>query len=263
MKQMTTPFNWTDDFHFREAPLLDTSEHLKTFAIFSLSNVLAEFGVGAFESDSVIRWFYQTAPTWPRKSTQIEFNKYARERVSDRVGYTRRRADACTIVDRLFDKAATLGATFDEVMDAITLLAKPEELPASMIDERGTETFVDLTKRADSPKVIRMDTEFLQVLRRLCPFEREDDVVIKCIPIGTIIREYPLRKLAFWCQHRDTSKAELDSLIARNGDPLDWRRVNLSSRQIERQEQAAVEAAGVPEEPAEGVGAGGRTFLLR
>jgi hypothetical protein len=256
-------FEPQDVFYIREAPALDChNDFLKTFAIFKLSQVLADFGVGPFESDTVIRWFWKAARSWPAKKSQIEFDQYARARVSDYVGYTRKRLDAFNVIDRLFDKARFVGVTFDEVIDAVAFVSKSEPMPEGMVIENGTSALVDLTKRADSPKVLKIDLDFLPALRKLYPFDRVDDVVVKNIPVSDrLTREFPIRKFAFWQQHPKIDRVELDEALAcHNGDLLDWRRANLYSEWAER---AAQVAAGMPEEYSEGLGQGGRTFILR
>jgi hypothetical protein len=122
-----------------------------------------------------------------------------------------------------------------------------------------------MTKRTDFLKVLKIDTSFLPILRRLYPFDivrvGHTDVVTKRIPIGSVVRDFPVRKLVFWQQHPNVGGAELEEAVeSRNADPLDWRSANLFSTW---QDQAALEASGVPEETPEGVGAGGRTFVLR
>jgi hypothetical protein len=249
------------DFAFREAPLLSCSdEHIRTFAVFGLSTALAEFGVGNFEADAVIKWYWQQAPSWARRGSQEEFNRYARARVSDRVGYTRRKADASFAIDRLFDAAKDFGVTFDEIVDSISFLVKPTVMPS--VVENGDSALIDLTKRSDSPKILKVDATFLPTLRKLYPVEREDDVVLKRVPVGTIVREVPLRWLAFWHQHPQVGLAELKTAIeTRSADSLDLRTSNLFSRwQADADRKAVV---GWWSGPPECEAAGGRTFILR
>jgi len=42
-------------------------------------NQLRDFGVGQFESDRIISWYWRTSPTWAPQSSQAAFNSYARE----------------------------------------------------------------------------------------------------------------------------------------------------------------------------------------
>jgi hypothetical protein len=75
------------DWNFREAPALTIDdEFIKTFAVFGLARAVDDFGCGPFEFDGVARWYWRTAPSWPKKATQLEFDRYARQRVADRVG---------------------------------------------------------------------------------------------------------------------------------------------------------------------------------
>lgn len=156
-----------------------------------LWRALEDFGCGPFEQSGVIDWYWRTAPTWPKKATtQIEFDKYARQRLADRVGYTRRYSDACSIIDRLYDKARGIGVEFSEVIDAIVFLAGPEVIAESRVQENGETTLIDVTRRSDFPRVLKIDTEFLPVLRRLWPLDivrvGHRDIVMKRIPVGSV-----------------------------------------------------------------------------
>jgi hypothetical protein len=207
---------------------------VSNFAIFRLHFVLADFGVGQFEGETVIKWFWKTAGTWPNQPSQESFDRYARRRIADHVGYTRRYLDACSVVGRLYDKAHEDGVTFNEVMEAIEFLAKPEEIPVSSIFTNGDRAILDLTKRTDFPKLIKVDTSFLPTMGKLWPVDivrvGRKDVVMKRVPVGSIVRDVPIRKLVFGEKHQSVGLLEMDEAIeSRNGDPLDLRVANLYS----------------------------------
>lgn len=214
----------------RLAPAITiTDEHVKTFAVYGLWQALCDFGVGQFESDRIIRWYYKTAPTWSPKPSQSAFNRYARERVSDYVGYTRRRADARGVIDRLFDRARWDRVTFDECIDAVTLLCPTQPFSFGVVENRKV-SIVDLTKRADSPRLLKVDASFLPLLKRLYPFMRTGDTVIKHIPVGNVIRDLNLLTLAFWILYPDASRDEREAGYDFHGaDCLDWTSANLYS----------------------------------
>jgi hypothetical protein len=262
---VTFAFSVTD-WNFREAPALTIGhEFIRTFAICGLSKAVEDFGCGPFEFDGLARWYWQKAPTWPKKENQIEFDRYARQRVADRVGWARRYHESCSVIDRLYDRARSVGVEFSEVIDAIAFLSKPEAISESKIQQNGETTLVDLTQRSDFPKLLKIDAAFLPVLRRLWPLDiirvGHNDIVSKRIPVGSIVRDFPIYKLVYWQKHPTVTRVELDeSVESRNGDGLDLRAVNLVSAWAER---AKIDAAGVPDEPSEGIGPGGRRFLLR
>lgn len=264
MKKSTTPIEWSpgDWETLRFSPALDCGdEFIKEFAIFGLLRTLEDFGVGPFEGARVAEWYWRVSRSWPRKQSQGEFNCYARARISDFVGYTRRRADAFHIVERLFDKARFMGTTLDEVIDAVTFLAKTEPLPAEMVFENGDVAIIDLTQRKDSPKLLKVDADFLPTLKRLYPFERVDDIVVKNIPVGeTSTRGFSLVKLAWWSQNTTTTLEEMDRAIAfRDGDRLNWTRGNLYSIW---QARAEARDSGVPAELKEWRDANGDTRMV-
>jgi hypothetical protein len=217
-------------YEIRFAPAIDIdNEHVKTFAVCGLWDALCDFGVGQFESDRVIKWYWKTAPTWAPQKSQAEFNRYARERVSDFVGYSRRRADAWGVIDRLFDDARQGQVSLEQVVGAIEFLCPTAEFPFPFIVNAET-TLIDLTKRADSPKILKVDTSFLPLLKRLYPWSREDDSLIKKIPIGSTERELNLVTLVFWMLYPDSEKDERDTAVSfHNGDRLDWRSSNVFS----------------------------------
>ena len=214
----------------RLAPALQiANEHVKNFAVYGLWQALCDFGVGQFESDRIISWYWKTAPTWAPKASQSDFNRYARERVSDFVGYTRRRADAWSTIDRLFDAARQGTVTLAQVINAVTFLTKTEPFPFEFVENRDV-AIVDLTKRLDSPKLLKVDAAFLPLLKTLYPFERVDDAVIKRIPVGSTERELNLVSLVFWMLYPDAERDERRAAVSfHNGDRLDWRSSNVYS----------------------------------
>jgi hypothetical protein len=216
---------------FRAGTPAVAGEHAKTFAIFGLAKTLDDFGVGSFEQPRVIDWFWRNCTKWASKLSQDEFNRYARKCISDFVGYSRRWGDAFHLVDKLFDRARFVELTLTEVVDAVAFLTKTEPLPPGVVVENGDVTIVDLTLRKDSPKLLKVDSEFFPVLQRLYRWERIDDTVVKRIPVGeTATREFALHKLAWWFQNPATTYEEMQTAVAfRNGDRLDWRRANLYS----------------------------------
>jgi hypothetical protein len=253
---------WMDDFEFRAAPLLRINdEYIKTFAVFKLVPTLEKFKCGMFEIEGQVGWYWRTALTWAKQATQSDFDAYATKRLSDHVGYSRRHAESCGVIDRLFDKAMFAQCEFEEVIAAMAFLTDSKEIPADLVEQRDATTFIDLTARIDSPKILKVDNDFFPVLNRLWTFERQDDVVLKKIPVGVVTREFNLRRLAFWFQHKDVTLVELnEALETRNGDLLDWRRENMFSTWAEE----AKDDAHVPEDIfPECTGAGGRTFVLR
>ena len=206
------------------------SEFIGTFAIFGLSRALADFDCGQFEQERCISWYWRTAWTWTPQGSQEEFNRYARRRVSDHVGYTKRRKDAWGTIDRLFDDARDQGVTFEQVIQAVTFLCPTQEMPYP-VHVNGSVTLVDLTKREDSPKILMIDTSFLPTLKALYPFERIDDVVVKQIPVGTVSRELNLVTLPFWKLFPDAEFEERKTAIEFGaGGRLDWTTTNLNSK---------------------------------
>ncbi len=248
MRKIQSAIEWSrDDYRtLRFAPGINAEEHIKEFAVFGLAQALGDFGVGSFEGTGVVEWYWKQSRSWPRKETQNEFNKFARARISDYVGNTRRRGDAFHVVGSLFDRARFLGTTFDEIVDAVAFLAKSEPIPPEKIVE--TTALIDLTRRKDSPKLLKVDLTFLPVLRKLYPVERIDDVIVKHIPVGeTSTREFNLVKLAWWSQTPDTSLDEMNrALRFADGDRMNWTKANLYSKW--REAAARYANAGVPEE---------------
>lgn len=263
MKKLSSAITWSpeDWGTLRFAPAIDAEEFVKEFAVFGLARCLEDFGVGSFEGNGIAEWFWKTARSWPRKATQSEFNKYARARISDHVGFSRKRADACFVVNSLFDKARFQHVDLDQIVDAIVFLSKTEPIPSEKIIGNGTTTLLDLTRRTDSPKVLKVGADFFPVLQRLYPFERVDDAVVKSLPVGdTSTREFSLVKLAWWFQFPNTTKDEMDNAIRFvDGDRLNWTTGNLFSKW---REAAARHDAGVPAEYPEFRDANGDTRTL-
>ena len=212
----------------RLAPAIDVkNEHIRTFLVFGLSRALDDFKVGKFEGSPIIDWYWRTSPTWIEQPSQAAFDKYARARVSDKVGYDRRRSSAWSVVDQLFDKARFSTVTFSEVIAAITFLTPTQECPVGII-ENDRFAVLDVTKRSDSPKLLKVDVEFLPVLKTLYPWNREDDKIIKTIPIGSTVRELNLLTLACWLKDSRLDVNRMTAFRFENLDPLDWTGSNVS-----------------------------------
>ena len=218
------------EYDIRLAPAINMSdEHIKDFAVRSLWSTLKGFQCGPFEATDHIEWFWKTAPTWRPTSTQKEFDVYARERISDHVGYTRKRADAWHLIDELFADTRYDDIGLDRIVKAITLLVPTEPFPFDVF-ENGKTSIVDLTKRSDSPKLLKIDSTFLPILKELYPWERDDDSIIKRIPIGTVERELNLITLPFLLRYPDAERAEWEGgYDFHNPDRLDWTSGNLYS----------------------------------
>jgi hypothetical protein len=212
----------------RLAPAIDLdNEHIRTFLVFGLSRALEDFQCGKFESQPIIDWYWRTAPTWIEQPSQAAFDKYARARVSDKIGYDRRRSNAWSVVDQLFDKARFSTVTFSEVIAAITFLTPTEDCRVGII-ENDRFAILDVTKRSDSPKLLKVDVEFLPTLKTLYPWTREDDTVIKTIPIGSTTRELDLLTLACWLKDSKLDVNRMTRFQFENLDPLDWTGSNVS-----------------------------------
>jgi hypothetical protein len=214
----------------RLAPALDISdEHVKDFAVRNLWSTLKDFGCGQFEADGHIEWFWKAARLWSPKNTQRDFDRYARERISDRVGYSRRQADAWGVIDRLFDKARYDGVTCEEVIKAVTFIVPTQPFPFEVF-ENDKIAIVDVTKRSDRPKLLKIDASFLPILRTLYPWERGDDSIVKQIPIGTTTRELNLVTLPFMLLYPDASWDEREhGMDFHVSDRLDWTANNIYS----------------------------------
>jgi hypothetical protein len=209
----------------RPAPVTSTPE-AKAFYDSRFYELLEDLDVGPFESQAVTRWFWKESHSWPTQ----DFDKYARYRIRRFIRETRRRADATTVVSRLFDKARS-EVSFSQAIDAVTLLAQGEPMPGDIIAVNGSVVFLDLTQRSDYPRVLKIDSAFLPVAQRLWPFayEHETQAVIKRVPVGDgVVQPIPMLWLAFWSQHpAGLSRNDLMSVVPENGDPLDWRSENL------------------------------------
>lgn len=210
---------------------VDLQGHVKEFAVKGLWDALKSFGCGDFEADAQISWFWRVAPTWAPQKSQADFNRYARERISDHVGYSRRRAIAWGVIDKLYDKAREDCVRFEEVMNAIRFLCPTQPFPIELCQQNGRHVLVDLTKRGDAPKVLKVDSEFWDVLQSLYPWERVQNRIIKQIPVGTSTRDFDLRTLAFWRLYPDASREEREHGVEfHRPDPLDWTPENLYSK---------------------------------
>jgi hypothetical protein len=202
-------------------------EHAENFVFGGLTKVLEDFGIGSFEAGQIIEWYLKACRLWAPQENQRAFNAYAKARIDDHLRYSRRRGDAWHIVDGLFYKARFNRLEFTEVIDALTFLVPTQPLPEGIVTEDGDVTRVDLTLRADSPKVLRIDSTFLPTLKRLYPFRRVDDIVVKDIPIGaTTNREFKMVYFAWWDAHPEYDIVER-GLGFSDGDRLNWTRGNL------------------------------------
>jgi hypothetical protein len=210
---------------------VDLQGHVKEFAVKGLWGALKDFGCGDFEADAQISWFWRVAPTWAPQKSQADFNRYARERISDHVGYSRRRTIAWGVIDRLYDKAREDGVSFEEVIDAIRFLCPTQPFPTELCQENGRHVLIDLTKRDDSPKILKVDAEFWDVLQSLYPWERVENRIVKQIPVGSTTRGFDLRTLAFWRLYPDASREEREhGCEFHKPDPLDWSAENMYSK---------------------------------
>jgi hypothetical protein len=213
----------------RLAPALqpDVSNFAKDFLVAGLHNTLVEYGCGPFETDAHIEWYWKESKFW-KAATYPEFVAVARKKLSDRLGYTKRRNEAATTIARLFDRAMYMQVNLDDVIAAVNTLAPTEPMPNKFI-ENDAYAIVDVTLRESSPRVLRVERDFLPMLERLYPWRRDDDRVVKTIP--TAPRPLDLNILAFWRLHPDTTPSEIEhARVFRNGDHLDWTRSNLRSK---------------------------------
>jgi hypothetical protein len=203
---------------------------IREFLISKLNRTLLDFECSEFESSRFIQWFYTVCRFWPEKKSQEDFDRYARERLSDKVGYTRRRADAFKIIDQYFDKGDLLN--FDDIVAAVHFCAKPEKIPHGVF-HNGDAAIVDLPKQPKQKKdrLLKVDATFWPTLELLYPWSRVEDTIIKLVPMGSTVREFDLVKLAFWFKYRNANRDERDRALAfHNADPLDWTDKNLYSR---------------------------------
>lgn len=201
------------------------------FGVFKLAAVLDKFDVRNFEGGECVQWYWDNAHKWGTFETQEKFDQVARKKISDHVGYTRKCNNACSVVERLYDKAASAAVEFDEVIDAIAFLDPSVEIPDERIDQRQSETLIDISQRRDFLKFVRIDNDFLATMRRLFPVDihrvGHRDVLCKRIHVGNYIRDYPIHRLVWWKSHPLVSPEELnEALETRNGNGLDLRLSN-------------------------------------
>lgn len=200
---------------------------IREFAVKGLWKALTDFQCGEFEAASFISHFWEASRFWPAKNSQSDFNAYARDRISDKVGYTRRRNDALHVINRYFDKENLL--TLDDVIEAIAFCAPTKPIPDEIVFKGKEAVIVDMSKRRGM--FLKVDSDFFPVLERLYPFERQDDKVIKVVPVGHSTREFDLSVLAFWFKYRNARRDEMQRAIAfHSADRLDWTKGNLYSR---------------------------------
>lgn len=203
---------------------------IKTFLVARIYPTLTEFSCGDFETSRFIEWFCEASRFWPEKKSQAEFDAYARERLSDKVGFTRRKQDAFNILDRFFDKGDDL--TFDDIIAAIRFCSKPELMPHE-VQHNGEVCIIDLPKQTKQKRdyMLKVDAVFLPTLEILYPWQRVGDSVVKFVPSGSLIREFHLEQLAFWFKYRNCSREEMrEALAFHSADRLDWSSRNLYSR---------------------------------
>jgi hypothetical protein len=204
-------------------------EFIREFALNGLWKALTDFFCGPFEASRHIEFYWRRAESWRPFESQAAFNAYARERLADEVGYTRRRLEAHNVIARFFDKGDEL--KLDDVLDAVTFCSPTKPMPHAVY-ENLTTAIIDVTKRVGDDKFLKVEKDFLPTLIRLYPWERRDSSVIKIIPVGnSVTREFNLAILAFWFQHRNANRDEMREAVAfHSADRLDWTAKNLYSR---------------------------------
>jgi hypothetical protein len=215
---------------------------IRDFALDGLWKALTDFGCGNFESLGFIEWYWRTSQNWPALGSQDTFNKYARERLSDKVGYTRRQFDAWNTIDRFFDKGSDL--TLNDVLDAVTFCSPTQAMPFD-VDHAHPKVLVDITGQKRYDESLKIDPDFLPVLVRLYPWElvesrvkvnkrpwkRIDLDIIKSVPVGSGMRKFNLSIFAFWWKYKNARRDEMAEAIAfHSADRLDWSSGNLYSR---------------------------------
>jgi len=203
---------------------------IRTFLVARIYSTLTEFECGDFESSRFIQWFCEASRFWPEKKSQAEFDAYARERLSDKVGWSRRQQNAFNVIDRYFDKGDTL--TLDDIIAAVHFCAKPEPMPHKIV-HNADAVIVDLPRQSRQKKdrLLKVDAAFWPTLELLYPWTRIEDSVIKFVPVGSVVREFDVVKLAFWFKYRNADRDEREMALAfHNADPLDWTDQNLYSR---------------------------------
>jgi hypothetical protein len=203
---------------------------IRTFLVNKIYPTLVDFDCGDFESSRFIEWFCETSRFWPEKKSQAEFDVYARERLSDKVGFTRRKQDAFNVIAKYFDKGDDL--TFEDIVAAVHFCAKREKVPHKIV-HNADAVIVDLPRQPKQKKdrLLKVDATFWPTLEILYPWERLEDSIVKVIPVGSVIREFDVVKLAFWFKYRNANRDERDAALAfHNSDPLDWTGKNLYSR---------------------------------
>jgi hypothetical protein len=203
---------------------------IRTFLIGKMYPTLTEFECGDFESSRFIQWFCEASRFWPVKSSQAEFDAYARQRLKDKVGYSRRQQDAFNIIDRYFDKGDLL--TFDDIVAAVHFCAKQESCPHGVM-YNGDTVIVDLPRQRKQKRdyMLKVDAVFWPTMEMLYPWQRIQDTVVKFVPVGATVREFDMVKLAFWFRYRNASRDERDNAMEfHSADYFDWTTANLYSR---------------------------------
>jgi hypothetical protein len=247
----TRPVEFIPDVRFAPALKPDVSKFAKDFLVKGLYETLIEFGCGPFELDAHIDWFWHEHKFW-KATTFAEFVTVARKRLSDRLGYTKRRNVAATTVARLFDKALYMPVTLDDVVHSLTVLAPTQKMPNEVF-ANDRAAIVDVTSRPSSPRLLKVEADFLPILEKLFPWRREDDRIVKTVPGAP--RDLDINVLAFWRLFPDTTPQEIETArVFRNGDKLDWTQGNLRSkwRDAAERQKAAVPAEYMEPSTADG-----------
>jgi hypothetical protein len=189
----------------------------------------------------MVNWYWSNCKTW-KATTYAEFVAVARKKLRDHLGYTQKYNEAASTVGRLFDKARFSSVEFDDVITAITFLAPTQPMPNEVFTN-DRAAVVDVTLRESSPRILRVDADFLPTLRQLYPFRREGDQILKTIPTAPVL---DLNFLAFWRLYPDMTLRDFEyDRVFRNGDKLDWCATNMRSR---RREKAELLRGAVPNE---------------
>jgi hypothetical protein len=208
------------------------TQFIRVFLMDKITQTLRDFGCGDFESSRFIQWFCEASRFWPEKKSQEEFDRYARERLSDKVGYTRRQHDAFNILDQYFGKEDLLA--FEDIIAAIHFCSPQELVPHTVFRNEVTgDVIVDLPRQPKQKKdrLLKVDAALWPTLELIYPWERIDDTIVKSVRVGGVFREFDVVKLAFWFRYRHATKEERDTAIAfHSADTLDWTASNLYSR---------------------------------
>ena len=203
-------------------PENENTPFIKEFLMRGIYRTLLDFDCGEYESSRFIQWFVEKSRFWAIQESQAAFNAYARERLSDRVGYTRRKLDAFHVIDQYFDKGYDL--TFDDVIAAVHFCAPQEAISHEVFYNEGS-VIIDLPRqpRQKKDRLLKVDETFWPTLELIYPWQRVEDSIIKFVPVGTGVREFDVLQLAFWFRYRNAGKDERENAVSfHSADPLDW-----------------------------------------